>query len=63
MSKPPISRLFVLDSCQAGGEHLQEGETYDVPGQVSEADARLLIKLGKGRAAEPETEAEKPKKA
>lgn len=45
-----MKRIFVTESCGASGASLRAGEVAE----VSDADARILIALGKARAyAEP----------
>jgi hypothetical protein len=50
--KPAAIR--VLRGCGASGRSLVAGTVYAVPGDVSEADALLLVQLGK---AEPSSTA------
>lgn len=61
MSKPEeIKQIKVTRGCGASGKSLVAGKVYTVPEQVSEADARLLIVLGKAVAfVKPEKSAGK----
>lgn len=51
--------IKTLRGCGASGQSLIAGTVYAVPSEVSQADADLLIRLGKAiETAEPETETE-----
>lgn len=48
-----MEAIKVLRGCGAtGGKSLAAGTVYAVPGEVSDADAGLLIRLGKAEAVE-----------
>lgn len=42
-----MNAIQVLRGCGASGVMLEAGRTYAVPGEVSESDASLLIRMGK----------------
>ncbi len=54
--------IKIIMGCSASGQSLVGGETYTVPDQVSDEDARLLILLGKAMAVvtPPLTQTHKP---
>lgn len=47
-----ISSIKITSSTRAAGKSLEAGETYKVPSQVSAADAKTLIQIGKAEALE-----------
>jgi hypothetical protein len=54
-----MKAIRVIHSCQvSGGEVVLEGQVYTVPEQVSEADAALIVRIGRAEFIEPEPEAE-----
>jgi len=46
-----ITCIRALFNCGASGESLSKGKTYKVPAEVSEKDARTLIKLKRAEDA------------
>lgn len=57
-----MEAIKVTRGCGASGRSLQAGTVYTVPAQVSEADASLLVRLGKAELYEA-PKGEKPTKA
>lgn len=60
-----MNAIKVTRGCGASGKSLVAGTVYAVPGDVSRADADLLIRLGKAQAAvmEPPAPTKKTKAA
>ena len=53
-----MDAIKVLRGCGASGASLTAGTVYAVPGEVSAADAAILVRLGKASPAEVPTAAE-----
>lgn len=45
-----IEAIKVLRGCGASGKSLAAGTVYAVPGEVSDEDARILVRMGKAEA-------------
>lgn len=54
-----VARIRIERGCLAAGQALLAGSEYDVPAQVSEADALLIVRIGKAQFVEV-TEAPAP---
>lgn len=51
-----MARLTVLRNCGASGRSLEAGRVYAVPEEVSQADARILVQIGKAAYHEDSAE-------
>lgn len=60
-----MSAIKILRGCGASGASLAAGRQYAVPGEVSEKDAAILVRLGKAEyvAAEKPEPPKRGKKA
>lgn len=59
-----MQAIRVLRSCGASGQSLAAGTVYAVPGEVSERDAGILVRMGKAEQCEqPAPPAAKPEPA
>lgn len=47
-----MDAIKVLRGCRASGKGLAAGTVYAVPGEVSAADAGILVRMGKAEAAQ-----------
>ena len=47
-----MEAIRILRGCGASGQPMEAGRVYSVPGEVSEADAAILVRMGKAEAAE-----------
>jgi len=56
--KSLITCIMVLFHCGASGQSLSQGKTYKVPAEVSEKDARTLIKLKRAEDASADARAD-----
>lgn len=55
-----IQAIKVLTGCGASGKSLAADTVYTVPGEVSEADAALLVRMGRAELAEIPAKPAKP---
>lgn len=53
-----MDAIKVLRGCGASGASLTAGTVYAVPGDVSAADAAILVRMGKAEVATPATPAD-----
>lgn len=58
-----ITKIRIVRSCIVNGAHASEGQTFDVPKEVSEADAKYLLGIKKAEIYDGAVKAEEPKKS
>lgn len=46
-NEKPIEKITAIRNTRAGGKALGSGKVYSVPGDVSQADAKTLVKMRK----------------
>jgi len=50
--KPAVRQLEIVTSCGVGGVDVEEGEIYAVPDDISEADAKILVRMKRAQWVE-----------
>lgn len=48
-----MTTIRILSNCLASGQPLEAGRVYRVPAEVSQADAEVLLRMGRAVEANP----------
>ncbi len=54
-------KIKILSGCCASGRSLVEGDIYNIPDDVNDDDAKILIRLGRADGVETPAKKDKPK--